>query len=160
MGTPCDSAARCAGRAAAAPALETRDIAQRAAQPAVPPIPNGPPGRGAVLLRLPISEEWLVSGEYGSPEWQEEVRKGWEEDREKQRQHGDRYGNDVGSTAWNRKRSGGTLVALGTGGLVGAATAPDPLEFWWLAVLSVGAIVLGLRIWRKARRDYGGPWFE
>ncbi|MGB7979930.1 MAG: hypothetical protein WCF36_03940 [Candidatus Nanopelagicales bacterium] len=98
-----------------------------------------------------------MRGEHGSPEWQEQARKRWEEDREEQRQHGDRYGNAVGSTAWNRKRSGGTLVALGVGGLP-VSLMPPPI--WWLAALSIGSIVLGRHIWRKARRDFGGPWFE
>lgn len=101
---------------------------------------------------------FVTGGEYGSPEWQERARKRWEDDREKQRQRGDRYGNAVGSTAWNRKRTGVTLVALGIGGLPWAFL--DPARFWLLGVLSVGSIVLGMRIWLKARRDFGGPWFE
>lgn len=99
-----------------------------------------------------------MNGDYGSPEWQEQARRRWEADREKQRQHGDRYGNAVGSTAWNRKRNGMLLVALGTAGLPWALL--DPVRFWLLGVVSVAALALGLRIWRKARRDFGGPWFE
>ena len=98
-----------------------------------------------------------MNGDYGSPEWREQARRRWEADREKQRQRGDRYGNAVESTAWNRKRNGMLLVALGVPGLIGAAFPPI---LWWLALLSVVATILGLRIWRKARRDFGGPWFE
>ncbi|MGB7981040.1 MAG: hypothetical protein WCF36_09650 [Candidatus Nanopelagicales bacterium] len=88
---------------------------------------------------------------------EEDALQRWEEDREKQRQHGDRYGNAVGSTAWHRKRSGMVLVVAGVAGL---GTAAIPPALWWLAALSVGAICLGLCIWRKARREYGGSWFE
>lgn len=123
------------------------------------------PGRlAASLLRdgyqvargASISEERLVSDDDSLRQWEEDR----ERDRARRRLEGDRYGNQVGSRAWNQKRRGMSFVALGVGSLGVVATAPKPLAYWWLAAIGLLLMALGCRTWRAARREYGGPWFE